>query len=66
MTGSATATAPIDQANPVPGADDVQQTQNETLDRFLTGTITVLPFVGLGVAAFVTAAYVWDIPLLPV
>ena len=32
--------------------DDVQPVSNETLDRFLTGTITVIPFVGLGVAAW--------------
>ena len=52
MTGSATATPPADQATPVPGADDIQPTANETLDRFLTGTITVLPFVGLGLACW--------------
>jgi stearoyl-CoA desaturase (delta-9 desaturase) len=34
-------------ARPAPGPDDVQPTENETLDRFLTGTITVLPFIGL-------------------
>ena len=32
---------------PAPGPDDIQPTDNETLDRFLTGTITVLPFIGL-------------------
>jgi stearoyl-CoA desaturase (delta-9 desaturase) len=32
---------------PAPGPDDIQPTANEALDRFLTGTITVLPFVGL-------------------
>ncbi len=36
----------------MPGADDIQPTANETLDRFLTGTITVLPFVGLGLACW--------------
>ena len=38
------------QAKPAhdgPGPDDIQPTENETLDRFLTGTITVLPFIGL-------------------
>ena len=29
-----------------PGPDDVQPVAHETLDRFLTGTVTVLPFVG--------------------
>jgi stearoyl-CoA desaturase (Delta-9 desaturase) len=32
--------------------DDVQPTANETLDRFLTGTVTVVPFILLGVAAW--------------
>ncbi len=32
--------------------EDVQPTANESLDRFLTGTITVLPFLGLGVAVW--------------
>ena len=32
---------------PAPGPDDIQPTENEALDRFLTGTITVLPFIGL-------------------
>ena len=39
-------------AHPAPGPDDVQPVANETLDRFLTGTITVLPFVGLGLAGW--------------
>jgi stearoyl-CoA desaturase (Delta-9 desaturase) len=34
--------------------DLVQPVENEALDRFLTGTVTVLPFVGLGVAAWQT------------
>jgi stearoyl-CoA desaturase (delta-9 desaturase) len=37
---------------PAPVRDDVQPTSNEALDRFLTGTITVLPFVGLGIAGW--------------
>ena len=37
---------------PAPTADDVQPVSNEALDRFLTGTITVLPFVGLLVVAW--------------
>ena len=35
-----------------PPADDVQPVANESLDRFLTGTITVLPFVGLGIVCW--------------
>jgi stearoyl-CoA desaturase (delta-9 desaturase) len=35
-------------AQPAPGPDDIQPVANETLDRFLTGTVTVLPFIGLG------------------
>jgi stearoyl-CoA desaturase (delta-9 desaturase) len=35
-------------------ADDVQPTENETLDRFLTGLVTVLPFIGLGIAGWQT------------
>ena len=31
--------------------DDVQPVANENLDRFLTGTITVLPILALGVVA---------------
>jgi stearoyl-CoA desaturase (delta-9 desaturase) len=32
---------------PGPSSDDIQPVSNETLDRFLTGTITVIPFVAL-------------------
>ena len=32
--------------------DDVQPVANENLDRFLTGTITVLPILALGVVAW--------------
>jgi len=32
--------------------DDVQPVSNQRLDRFLTGTVTVLPFVGLGIAGW--------------
>ena len=35
-------------------SQDVQPVQNETLDRFLTGTVTVLPFAGLAIAAWQT------------
>ena len=37
---------------PAPGPDDVQPVANQRLDRTLTGLITVLPFIGLGVAAW--------------
>jgi stearoyl-CoA desaturase (delta-9 desaturase) len=37
---------------PAPSPDDVQPVANETLDRFLTGTITVLPFLALIVVAW--------------
>jgi stearoyl-CoA desaturase (Delta-9 desaturase) len=32
---------------PEPSPDDVQPVANETLDRFLTGTVTVVPFLAL-------------------
>jgi stearoyl-CoA desaturase (delta-9 desaturase) len=32
---------------PTPGPDDVQPVSNETLDRFLTGTVTAVPFLAL-------------------
>src|SRR3954452_8929994 len=35
-----------------PPRDDVQPVANENLDRFLTGTITVLPILALGVVAW--------------
>jgi len=35
-----------------PTIDDVQPVENERLDRFLTGTITVIPFVALGVVGW--------------
>jgi stearoyl-CoA desaturase (delta-9 desaturase) len=37
---------------PEAGPDDVQPVANETLDRFLTGTITVLPFLALFVVGW--------------
>jgi len=49
MTGSATIDRPTP---PAPGPEDIQPVQNETLDRFLTGTVTVLPFIGLGIAGW--------------
>src|ERR1700742_3610358 len=36
----------------VPARDDVQPVANENLDRFLTGAITVLPILALGVVAW--------------
>lgn len=39
-----------------PTAEDVQPVSHEALDRFLTGLITALPFVGLGLAAW----QLWD------
>jgi stearoyl-CoA desaturase (delta-9 desaturase) len=35
-----------------PARDDVQPVANETLDRFLTGTVTVLPILALGLVAW--------------
>ncbi len=37
-----------------PTAEDPQPVANESLDRFVTGTITVLPFVALGVVCWQT------------
>ncbi len=34
-----------------PTAEDTQPTKNETLDRFLTGTVTVVPFLALIIVA---------------
>jgi stearoyl-CoA desaturase (Delta-9 desaturase) len=39
-----------------PARDDVQPTSHETLDRTLTGIVTVVPFVGLGAAGW----QMWD------
>ena len=44
------------QTAPGPGPQDVQPTANETLDRTLTGLVTVLPFVALGLAGW----QLWD------
>ena len=48
VSGSAT----IETARPLPGPDDIQPVANETLDRILTGLVTVLPFLGLGLAGW--------------
>ena len=37
-----------------PTADDIQITEHETRDRIITGFITVVPFVGLGVVGWQT------------
>jgi stearoyl-CoA desaturase (delta-9 desaturase) len=37
-----------------PGADDIQVTEHETLDRIATGTITAIPFIGLGLVVWQT------------
>jgi stearoyl-CoA desaturase (delta-9 desaturase) len=56
MTPTGTA-APARPQAPVDGptADDIQPTDNETLDRFLTGTVTVVPFLAL----FIVGWQVW-------
>jgi stearoyl-CoA desaturase (Delta-9 desaturase) len=58
MSASATMERP---ATPGPGPDDIQPVQNEALDRFLTGTVTVLPFVGLVIAGW----QLWNSALHP-
>jgi len=35
-----------------PGADEIQPVANETRDRIITGTVTVLPFLGLGLVCW--------------
>jgi stearoyl-CoA desaturase (delta-9 desaturase) len=35
-----------------PGPEDVQPTQHETLDRFATGLVTVVPFLALGIVGW--------------
>jgi stearoyl-CoA desaturase (delta-9 desaturase) len=37
-----------------PSPDDIQHTEHETLDRFLTGTISIVPFLALGIAGWRT------------
>src|SRR3954453_4928311 len=58
-TGSTAPERPTTPATPPradgPGPEDVQPTKNEALDRFLTGTVTVVPFLAL----FVVAWQVW-------
>ena len=47
-------TAPPAPAQTSPGPDDIQPVANETLDRTLTGLITLLPFLGFAVAVWQT------------
>jgi stearoyl-CoA desaturase (Delta-9 desaturase) len=44
----------MESATIAPTADDTQPTENESLDRFLTGLVTVIPFIALGVVAWQT------------
>ena len=39
-----------------PTADDIQITEHETLDRIATGTVTAVPFIGLGLVVWQTWA----------
>jgi stearoyl-CoA desaturase (delta-9 desaturase) len=41
-----------DRSAGAPGPDDIQPTEHETLDRILTGLVTVVPFIGLGIACW--------------
>jgi stearoyl-CoA desaturase (delta-9 desaturase) len=45
-----------DSALAAPTADDIQVTEHETLDRIATGTITAIPFIGLGLVVWQTWA----------
>jgi stearoyl-CoA desaturase (delta-9 desaturase) len=47
--------------HPDPSPDDVQPVHNETRDRIITGTVTVLPFVAL----FVVGWQLWNDALRP-
>jgi stearoyl-CoA desaturase (delta-9 desaturase) len=46
------ATAANPRAAEVPGPDDVQPVANETRDRIITGIVTVVPFLALGVVGW--------------
>ena len=54
--------ASVPASPPAPGPDDIQPVSNETLDRFLTGTITVVPFLALIVCAWLAweSALFWS------
>jgi stearoyl-CoA desaturase (delta-9 desaturase) len=43
-------------AQNIPGPDDIQITEHETLDRIATGTVTAVPFIGLGLVVWQTWA----------
>jgi stearoyl-CoA desaturase (Delta-9 desaturase) len=45
-----------DSAVAAPTADDIQITEHETLDRIATGTVTAVPFIGLGLVVWQTWA----------
>ena len=45
-----------DAATAAPSADDIQVTDNETADRIATGTVTAVPFIGLGLVVWQTWA----------
>jgi stearoyl-CoA desaturase (delta-9 desaturase) len=51
-----------DAAIAPPGADDIQVTEHETLDRIATGTITAIPLLGLGLVVWQTwaSALLWS------
>ena len=42
----------LQEQAPRPGPDDIEPVRNETRDRVITGTITVLPFAALGIAVW--------------
>jgi stearoyl-CoA desaturase (delta-9 desaturase) len=44
---AATTERPLDAPTEGPGPDDIEPVANETLDRVLTGTVTVVPFLAL-------------------
>jgi len=52
----AASTSPAPKTRPGPSPDDVQPVHNETRDRIITGTVTVLPFIAL----FVVAWQLWN------
>ena len=45
-----------EQAIARPRANDIQTTEHETLDRIATGTVTAVPFIGLGLVVWQTWA----------
>jgi stearoyl-CoA desaturase (Delta-9 desaturase) len=42
----------VTASQPRPAVADVQPVENETRDRIITGLVTVLPFIALGVAGW--------------